>query len=83
MRFLSEAGTDEQYVEAVRKWLANPEWSWTRHTCAYLLLWAAAIVIPVRISDGFNSLAEPLVAARHVADPEAGYWLRSLVSTAV
>lgn len=57
MRFFSERGTDEQYVEAVRAWLANPKGSWTRQMGAFLLLVAMAIILPLLIITGYERLA--------------------------
>lgn len=57
MRFLSERGTDEQYVEAVRAWLANPKGSWTHQMGAFLSLVAMAIILPLLITKGYERLA--------------------------
>ena len=50
MKLFSERGTDEQYVEAIRTWLANPQGSWTRHMGACALLWAMGIALPLLIA---------------------------------
>ncbi len=65
MRLLSERGTDEEYVEAVRTWLANPEGSWTRHIGAFLLLVAMGVALPLLIAKGYERMI----------GPEANPWL--------
>lgn len=59
MKFFSERGTDEQYVEAVRTWLANPRWSWTRHMGAFLLLVAMGFALPLLIAKGYERMIGP------------------------
>lgn len=64
MRLLSESGTDEQYVEAVRKWLADPLGSFTRHIRTSLVLFPLSILLLILATDGLGRIA-----------PEARLWL--------
>jgi len=57
MRFLSEAGTDEAYVENVRAWLANPKLPQRRHLLAFLLLLLMAMALPALVTTGIGYLA--------------------------
>lgn len=59
MRLLSERGTDEQYVEAVRAWLANPRGWCKHHIGAFLLLIAMSILLPLLIADGYKRMIGP------------------------
>ncbi len=57
MKLFSERGTDEQYVEAVRAWLANPRGSWKRHMSTCLLLPPMVVALPLLIANGYERLA--------------------------
>jgi len=52
MRFLSESGTDEAYVEGARAWLTNPRPSRRRHLYVFFVLVTMAMVVPMLIMKG-------------------------------
>ena len=54
MRLMSEFGTDEAYVDGVRRWLADPKRYWIRHVGVFLLLSVTAMVVPLLVAEGYE-----------------------------
>ena len=59
MRLFSESGTDEQYVEAVRKWLADPLHSFRRHIRIFLVLFPVSVLFPMLAALGLGRILSP------------------------